>query len=303
MKNETLHNKLLAVRPYSLGNSVILVLTGSALAFHDGSFHRLPALLCLAFAVCMQCVANLVNDLCDAEKGADRADRLGPDRVIAQGIFTHAQIYRGIAFFTIASIIAGLGILWWALENQTLLYGGWELVTAGALCVVFAFLYTAGPFSLAYHALGDIAVIIFFGLVPVGFTYYVMTGHYTSDVFLASLACGLVIDTMLMLNNFRDIEQDKISKKYTIVVLLGKQFGSWGYLMLGVGAVAFCLMMAFSDHLWAALLPLIYLVAHVRTWREMKRIDHGEELNICLGKTARNILMFGALLAAGILLG
>ena len=303
MKPDTISAKLLAIRPYSLGNSVILVLIASAMAYSVGEFHRLPALLCLIFAVFMQCTANLVNDLCDTLKGADRPDRLGPDRAAAKGLLTHAQIKRGIAFYTILAVVAGLWLLKWASDHQTLAYGGWELVAVGALCVIFAFLYTAGPFALAYHGLGDVAVVVFFGLVPVTATYYIMTGAISGDVVVASLACGLVIDTMLMLNNFRDVEEDRKSHKNTIVVLFGKRFGLWAYLMLGVVAAALCHSLMYWGHVWAGILPLVYLVAHVRTWLTMKRIDHGEALNVCLGKTARNILMFGALFAMGILLG
>lgn len=276
MKPDTLSVKLLAVRPYSLGNSVILILIATAMAYAAGQFHneqRLPAFLCLIFAVFMQCTANLVNDLCDTLKGADRPDRLGPDRVVAKGLLTHAQIKRGIAFYTILAVAAGLGVLFWARANGTLLYGGWELVAVGVLCIIFAFLYTAGPYALAYNALGDLAVVLFFGLVPVTMTYYVITGDLTAEVVIASLACGLVIDTMLMLNNFRDLDQDREAHKITLVVIFGKNFGKWGYLFLGVAAVVLCLVLIPMGHLWAGILPLVYLVAHFRTWRMMTRIE------------------------------
>lgn len=294
---------MLAVRPYSLGNSVILVAVGSALAFAVGSFHWLPALLCLVFAVLMQCTANLVNDLWDFLKGADKPDRLGPDRAFAKGYITPGAMKAGIAGFTLAACAAGLGILFWALRAGVLHYGGWELVATGIACVVFAYFYTAGPWPLAYHGMGDVAVILFFGLIPVGFTYYIQTGTWTWEVVVAALACGLVIDTMLMVNNFRDREEDARCNKRTIVVALGAGIGRWGYFALGAGAAALCLTLWAGGYLWAALLPLVYLAAHIATWRKMVRIDHGDALNVCLGETARNILLFGALLTLGILLG
>ena len=118
-----------------------------------------------------------------------------------------------------------------------------------------------------------------------------------------ALACGLVIDTMLMINNFRDREEDARCNKRTIVVCLGAGVGRWGYLALGTAAVALCLTLLFAGRTWAALLPLPYLAAHISTWRKMVRIDHGDALNVCLGETARNILLFGALFTLGILLG
>ena len=294
---------ILAVRPYSLGNSVILVLVGSALAWTDGSFHALPALLCLLFAVLMQCTANLVNDLWDFRKGADKPDRLGPDRAFAKGYITLRAMKAGIVGFTLAACAAGIGILAWALHADVLRCGGWELVAVGAACIVFAYFYTAGPWPLAYHGMGDIAVILFFGLIPVGFTYYIQTGAWSWEVLVAALACGLVIDTMLMVNNFRDREEDARCNKRTIVVCLGAGVGRWGYFALGAAAAVLCLTLLAGGRTWAALLPLVYLAAHTATWRKMVRIDHGEELNACLGETARNILLFGALFTIGILLG
>ncbi len=301
MKQNSFAAWILAVRPYSLGNSVILVLVGSALAYADGGFRAVPAALCLLFALLMQCTANLVNDLWDFLKGADQPDRLGPDRAFAKGYVTLRAMKAGIALFTVAGCAVGLGIL--AYAHDYLAWGGWELVAVGASCVLFAYLYTAGPYSLAYHGLGDIAVVLYFGLVPVGFTYYVQTGSWNGAVVVAALACGLVIDTMLMINNFRDREEDARVGKRTIVVATCAAVGRWGYLALGVGALALCLSMLGYGYRWAALLPLAYGVLHTATWRKVVRIDHGDELNICLGETARNIMLFGALLAAGILIG
>ena len=148
-------------------NHVILVLIGSALAWTDRGFHWLPAVLCLAFALLMQCTANLVNDLWDFLKGADQPDRLGPDRAFAKGYITLGAMKAGIAGFTLAACAAGVALLVWALHAGALRYGGWELVAAGAACIVFAWFYSAGPYPLAYHGLGDSAGILFFGLVPV----------------------------------------------------------------------------------------------------------------------------------------
>lgn len=144
MKTNSLSAWILAIRPYSLGNSVILILIGSALAFTDGGFRPVVALLCLVFAVTMQCTANLVNDLCDFLKGADRPDRLGPDRAFAKGYITLRAMKSGIAAFTLAACAAGAGLL--ALSGWN-----WWLLLVGASCIVFAYFYTAGPWPLAYH--------------------------------------------------------------------------------------------------------------------------------------------------------
>lgn len=284
----------IAVRPYSFGAATIPVATATALAWRDGAFRWQPALLCLIFALLMQCVANLVNDLCDYLKGSDQPDRLGPDRAFAKGYITLPAMKAGIAGFTAAACAAGVGLLW---------YGGWWLVWVGILCILFAYLYTAGPWPLAYNGLGDIAVILFFGLVPVGFTYYVQAHAWTTEVTFTALACGLVIDTMLMVNNFRDRKEDARCGKRTVVVIFGKNFGKWGYFALGTGALLCCLPLALQGFYWAAVLPAgWWLLFFVPTWQRMVRTDHGEALNASLGETARNLLLFGMLLTVGILI-
>jgi 1,4-dihydroxy-2-naphthoate octaprenyltransferase len=294
MKTNSFSAWVLAVRPYSLGAAVIPVAVGSAMAWTDGGFHPAIALLCLFFAVLTQCLANLVNDLCDFLRGADQPDRLGPDRAFAKGYITLPAMKAGIAGFTIAAGAVGCGLLF---------FGGWKLIIVGLVCLLFAYLYTAGPWPLAYHGLGDAAVVTFFGLIPACFTYYIQTGDWNRQITAAALACGLIIDTMLWINNFRDRTEDARCGKRTLIVLLGEQVGRWGYLVLGIAALALCLTLAPDGRLWAALLPLLYGIPFFRTWRKMIRIDHGDELNVCLGETARNMQLFGLLLTIGILLG
>ena len=266
---------------------------GCASAASAGSFDLLPAVLCLLFAFLMQIDANLINDLWDYLKGSDGKDRLGPERACAQGWITPRAMRRGIALTTAAACITGCGLLF---------YGGLWLIAVGALCVAFAFLYTAGPYPLAYHGWGDLLVLVFFGFVPVGCTSYVLSGGWTWQTGVVSAACGLAIDTLLTVNNYRDREQDARSGKRTLVVQLGARAGSRLYLALGFAAALLCLALFYDGRIGAALLPLLYLVPHTATWRRMVRIGRGRELNAILGATSRNILLFGILLSIGLLL-
>ncbi len=285
---------LLAARPKTLTGAATPVLIGCALAVADGGFSLVPALLCFLFAFLMQTDANFINDYFDYKKGSDREDRLGPERACAQGWITLPAMKRGMWLTTLAACAVGCGLLF---------YGGWEMIPVGLLCVLFAFLYTAGPYPLAYHGWGDVLVLIFFGFVPVGCTYYVMCHDWSWAVSIASLACGLIIDTLLMVNNFRDREQDALSGKKTLVVRLGGTTGSCLYLTLGIAAALLCLWFAANGNWYAGLLPMIYLLPHFRTWRKMVRIDHGKALNSILGETSRNMILFGVLLSLGIALG
>jgi len=284
---------ILAARPKTLAAAATPVLIGCSLAVADGAFQWIPAILCFLFAFSMQIDANFINDYYDYLKGSDREDRLGPERACAQGWITLSAMKKGMIFITLLSCFWGLLLL---------RYCGWEMIPVGLLCVLFAFLYTAGPYPLAYHGWGDVLVIVFFGFVPVGCTYYTMAHDWTWNVTIGCAACGLVSDLLLMLNNYRDREQDKISGKRTIIVRFGEKAGRYAYLLLGIIATGLCSYYAFHELLLASLLPLLFLILHFTTWREMVRIFQGKELNIVLGKTARNIVVFGILLSLGLIL-
>ena len=293
IRTDSLRAWLLAARPKTLTGAAVPVMLGCGLAAADGGFVLLPAVLCFAFALLMQIDANLINDLWDYLKGSDGEDRLGPERACAQGWITPKSMRLGIAATTLAACAAGCGLI---------AYGGWWLIAVGAACVLFTFLYTAGPYPLAYHGWGDMLVLLFFGFVPVGCTYYVLCGGWTWQVAVVAAACGLVIDTLLMVNNYRDREQDARSGKRTLVVRLGERAGQRLYLLSGFAAAALCLGLWGDGRTWAALLPLLYLPPHVAAWRRMVRIGRGRELNAVLGATSRNILLFGLLLTLGLLL-
>lgn len=293
VKTNSIKAWILAARPKTLAAAATPVLLGCALAYTDGIFQWIPAILCFLFAFSMQIDANFINDYYDYLKGSDREDRLGPERACAQGWITLSAMKKGMIFITLLSCFWGLLLL---------KYCGLEMIPVGLLCVLFAFLYTAGPYPLAYHGWGDVLVIVFFGFVPVGCTYYTMAHDWTWNVTIACAACGLVSDLLLMLNNYRDREQDKISGKRTLVVRFGEPAGRWAYLVLGILAVGLCSFYAFNGYLMASLLPILFLILHFTTWREMVRIYQGKALNIVLGKTARNIVVFGLLLSLGLIL-
>ena len=169
----------------------------------------------------------------------------------------------------------------------------------GGLCVVFFILYTT---HLSYYGMGDVLVMLFFGIVPVCITYYVQLHTITFEVFVASIACGLVIDGLLIVNNYRDRHNDQFDGKNTLVVRIGEEATEWLYLSIGIVACLLGIVFWVNHHVLAFILPLIYLVLHAFTWLKMKRIYQGKQLNECLGETARNILIYGLTVSAGLLL-
>lgn len=276
---------ILASRPKTLTAALLPVVTAISLAFSEGHGRWVPAVLCCLFAALMQVAANFINDLFDFKKGTDREDRLGPERACAQGWISPQAMQRGIIIVLIAACAIGLCLL---------PYGGWGLVWIGIACVVFAFLYTT---LLSYMGCGDLLVWVFFGFVPVCGTYYVQALTLTPSVWWLAAGCGLVTDTLLVLNNYRDREQDALSGKHTLIVVLGERFGGTFYFFLGVVGYLCVVLMAFYGHPWAAILPILYLLPHYLTWRKMLHINRGRALNSILGQTSRNMMIFALLTA------
>lgn len=281
----------LAARPKTLTGAAAPVLAGGALAFHDqGGVDAVPFLLCLLFAFVMQIDSNLVNDYFDFLKGTDREDRLGPERACAQGWVTPKAMRLAIGVTTCIACVLGLPLIMW---------GGYELVFVGLLCVLFCFLYTT---CLSYLGYGDLLVLVFFGIVPVCVTYYVLAGGISWPVFVASMGCGLATDCLLMVNNYRDRNQDAVSGKRTLVVRFGREFGLRMYLWLGLlafilGSLSVCVV---TGKWYSCLLLIPYVVLHIVVYRRMLLID-GKALNGVLGATARNIFLFGVLFALSLL--
>lgn len=295
---------LLAARPKTLSGAAVPVMIGTAMAWRDAGaahFGWLPALLCLLFAFIMQIDSNFINDYFDCVRGNDdSATRLGPRRACAEGWVTLPAMRIGIMLTTLLGCVVGLPLV---------CYGGWQMVTVGLVCVAFAFLYTT---KLSYVGLGDVLVVVFFGIVPVTMTYYVTMPEAQqaigSHVFSASLACGLVIDTLLLVNNYRDRDNDRRDGKRTLVVRIGPKATEWLYLAAGlIGAhVLFIVYVKTGGWGWrtitACTLLCPYLTMHCRTLRTMRQIHQGSELNRVLGLTARNMLVFGLSAALGILI-
>ena len=288
---------ILATRPKTLTGAAVPVMIGLALAWKDSAqyighpFSWTAAVLCLLFAFIMQIDANLINDFVDYAKGTDdRETRLGPERACAQGWVSIEAMKHAIALTTILACLVGLPLV---------LYGGMEMILIGMLCVVFCFLYTT---HLSYIGMGDVLVLAFFGLVPVSMTYYVQLHATTLEVIVAAVACGIVIDALLLVNNFRDRDTDKAAGKNTLVVRIGEKATMQLYMGVGIVACLMGLVFGFYGSWWAFVLPLAYLLLHTLTFLKMKSIWKGRELNKCLGETARNIFMYGLLVSIGLLL-
>ena len=297
VKQDSFNAWVLAARPKTLTGALVPVMIGLSLAWTDASeyggdvFSPLAAVLCALFAMIMQIDANFVNDFFDYARGNDTtATRLGPLRACTQGWVKIESMKKAIATTTIVACLVGLPLIW---------YGGLEMLLIGMLCVAFCFLYTT---HLSYIGMGDVLVLVFFGIVPVCMTYYVQLHTVTWQVFLSSIACGMVIDGLLIVNNYRDRDNDKRDGKQTLVVQIGEKATERFYLTLGITATLIGIVFWLNGHVPAFVLPFIYLIFHIFTWLKMRSINHGRELNVCLEETARNILIYGLCVSVGLLL-
>ena len=297
MKTNSLKAWFLAARPKTLTGAAVPVMIGVSLAwvdakqYGDDTFQWLAAVLCFLFSFVMQIDANFINDFFDFANGTDDIEtRLGPRRACAQGWVTLDAMKRAIAITTCLACVIGLPLVW---------FGGLEMILIGLICVIFCFLYTT---HFSYVGLGDLLVLVFFGIVPVCISYYLHLHTVTWQVFLASIACGMVIDALLIVNNFRDRDQDREAGKNTIIVRLGAESGLQLYLAVGIGAMILGGTFWMNGHPLAFFLPFIYFVLHVFTYLKIKRIEKGKALNLCLGETARNIFIYGICVSLGILL-
>lgn len=275
-----------ASRPKTLPASFSPVLVGCAVAYRDGYFRISVAVICLLVAVGAQIASNFANDYFDFKKGADGADRVGPERAVASGWISPAAMLKG-TFITL-----GLACLCGCL---LLLLAGWELIFVGIAIALGVLAYSAGPYPLAYHGWGDLCVLFFYGIVPVCFTYYVQALSFSLLSFLLSLAVGLFSVNILIVNNYRDYIQDKAAGKRTTIVRFGRSFGRIVYLVNGLLAMAITLPLFLNLAWWADLAFAAFGVLFIATWLEMRQYE-GTELNKTLGHTARNVFFFSLLL-------
>ena len=283
-----------AMRLRTLPVSVAGVIAGTGCAILTDSFKAIPALLCLTFAILAQIAANFGNEYYDFKNGIDRKGRAGFRRGVTEGEIS-PKAMKAATFITLG-IAAAVGC-------AMLIYGHWWLMIAGILIMCFALAYSAGPYPLSHHGLGDIAVIIFFGIVPVVLTWYLQTSSWDSaDLAIeTSVAIGLLAANVLVVNNYRDMEDDAAVGKRTTVVIFGRKVMSAAYLLSGFIGMSVMIPVWLGMPVWVFAVPLIYLALHVKTWYSLRQ-SAGAAINPLLGRTAMNLLVFALLFAVTCLL-
>jgi 1,4-dihydroxy-2-naphthoate octaprenyltransferase len=281
----------LATRPKTLITGMVPIIVGSSLAFHDHAFAPLAALVALAGALLIQIGTNLANDYYDFKRGADTSERVGPARATQQGWIAPRQVLMGALGCFASAVAVGMYLVSVA---------GWPILVVGLISVFAGYAYTGGPFPLGYNGLGDVFVLVFFGFVAVGGTYFVQALTVTPVALLAGVPVGALGVALLAVNNTRDAKTDVLAGKRTLVVRFGTRFGQWEYVAMVV---------------LSALIPLgLWLSGQASAWvmaswlalplsaRPIRLLftQQGAALNAALGATAGFQFIFCSLFALGL---
>ena len=267
------------------------VLLGSALAYYEGAFDIITFFVILIAACLIQIGTNLTNDLFDYIKGADNNDRLGPKRAMQAGLILEPEMKRAIFIVFSLSICFGFYLA---------LLGGWIIVGIGLLSILFAILYTGGPYPLAYNGLGDIFVFIFFGLIAVSGTYYLYTDYFSINSFILGSSAGCLATAILVVNNLRDVDNDKEYGKNTLAVYFGKKFTQFEYLLLMI--IVYIIPIYISIELGnKASIYIVYFTLPISI-RLMIDVFYKKNsmLNETLEATAKLLLLYSLLFSFGI---
>ena len=284
---------ILASRPRTLLAAVVPVIVGSSIAMHDGKFYLPAAIAALICSVLIQIGTNFVNDLFDFLKGTDKKDRLGPIRVLASGLISAREMKYGIVLVFGTCFLLGLYLVY---------LGGIYVLMIGVTSILAGIAYTAGPFPLAYNGLGDIFVFLFFGFVGTVGTYYVQAHEVTGLVYWASVPAGALITNILVVNNFRDRDEDQLNGKKTLAVILGARFAQFQYLFFMILSyiIPFIVYVTFKKNVYV-FLPLLSLPLSYKLVKMIFTLK-GKELNKTLELTAKLSGLYAFLFAVGILL-
>lgn len=271
-----------AMRLRTLPVSVAGVLAAIGYCILFGCFMWIPSIICLIFAILAQITSNFANEYYDYKDGMDKPGRVGPRRGVTEGDITPKAMKRAVYATLALTCATGLSLVYW---------GGWEMIIVGVLIAVGIVAYSTGPYPLSRHCLGELAVMLFFGVIPVNFTYYLQAGSLSALVLLGSISIGLLGANVLLVNNYRDAQEDAEVNKITLAVKFGRSFAASVYLINGYWAVVIMSNIWLAFSFWWAIVPLLYLTFHTMAWHKIERTD-GPALNPMLGLTSMLMLLY-----------
>ena len=303
MTNEKLKMWWETARPKTLPLALASIFTGSALGYwaNPQGFNGLVMALCLLTTILLQVLSNFANDYGDHQKGSDTEERIGPLRGIQKGAISEKELKWGLILMVVASFLSGSFLIGIAYENLSDLFA---FAGLGILAIVAAITYTVGAKPYGYMGLGDISVLVFFGLLGVGGTYYLQTHGIDSPIILPAIGSGLLASAVLNINNLRDIEQDAKAGKNTLAVRLGAYKGRvYHCILLSVAALCYLAFavataISWSNYLFVLAMPL--LAKHAIF---VYRSQQPSELRPMLAQMSMISLLINILFSLGLLIG
>ncbi|TFH01573.1 MAG: 1,4-dihydroxy-2-naphthoate polyprenyltransferase [Calditrichales bacterium] len=280
-----------AARPKTLWASIAPVLIGTAMAYSDQAWDPLIAFITLVSAMLIQIGTNYANDYFDFKKGADTRERIGPVRATGAGLVKPETMRAAFILTFFLALLFGLVLI---------LHGGWPILVIGTLSLLFGILYTGGPFPLGYKGLGDIFVLIFFGPVAVGGTYYLQAMEINLTVILAGLSPGLISTALLSVNNLRDLYTDEKAGKLTLAVRFGEIFVRAEYLISIFIACMMPLILLVLDptHPYSTMAIFVFLFA-APTLKQVLFDEISPNLNVALASTGKILLIYSLVFSLG----
>lgn len=283
---------ILALRPKTMVASIVPVVVATGLV-HGSGFPVIwwISLFAVTSAIFIQIGTNLVNDAIDFKKGADTETRTGPQRVTQSGLLTSKQVMRGAYFCFLCAFILGVPLV---------LQGGIGIIFVGLISLALAYGYTGGPFPLAYKGLGDLFVIVFFGLIAVMTTFYLHTGFIDMRAFMAGLQVGCLATVLIAINNLRDAPQDKLVGKKTLAVRFGVTFARFEIAFMALAPFILGIFWWSEGWISAAALPILALAFAHRVIRGVSTHEPGPIYNKFLAMSAALQMVFGLMLAIGL---
>lgn len=289
-----------SLRPKTLPLAFAAIVVGTVLAWWQGYFDPLVAVLALITAGLLQILSNLANDYGDAVKGSDKPDRIGPLRGMQKGVISLAQMKRALMIVIALSCISGLLLVTAATQTMADFIG---FLALGGLSIIAAITYTVGKRPYGYLGLGDISVLLFFGWISVMGSWYLQTHMLIPAVILPATACGLLATAVLNINNLRDIESDRENGKNTLVVRLGPVKARRYHAGLLVGAlVCLALFNLFSlQSLWGWLFVLAAPLLIKQARFVLSELDP-RAMPPMLERTVKGALLTNLLFVLGIIL-
>lgn len=280
---------VLASRPKTYAASIAPVLVGTGLAYHvTRNVPWVYAASALFGALAIQIATNFINDALDFRKGTDTHERLGPMRVTQAGLLSANAVMTGgyIALF----VAAMFGV-------PLIIRGSWPIIAIGVASIIAAYAYTGGPYPIAYHGLGEVFVLAFFGIIAVGGTYYVLTLQYGVEAFLCGLAMGSLAVVILAINNLRDIPGDRANNKRTIAVRLGEAGSRVEIVLFTAVPFIAVAVIAWLQRDWWLLAPFVAMPLAIAMLVRVYR-STGRELNRCLAMAGGLEILFSVLFLA-----